>query len=32
MLLSARWRIVALVVGILFVSACVTGWLAPLWL
>ncbi|KAB7743805.1 hypothetical protein GA707_09930 [Nostocoides sp. F2B08] len=32
MLIVARWRIVALVVGTLFVSACVTGWLAPLWL
>jgi uncharacterized protein len=30
MLLVARWRIVALVVGTLLVSACVTGWLAPL--
>lgn len=32
MLVIARWRIVALVVGTLFVSACLTGWLAPLWL
>lgn len=32
MLIVARWRIVALVVGTLFVSACLTGWLAPLWL
>lgn len=31
MLVVARWRIVALVVGTLFVSACLTGWLAPLW-
>jgi uncharacterized protein len=32
MLLVARWRIVVLVVGTLFVTACLTGWLAPLWL
>ena len=32
MLVVARWRIVALVVGTLFVSACLTGWLAPLWI
>lgn len=32
MLLVARWRVVALVVATLFVSACLTGWLAPLWL
>lgn len=32
MLVIARWRIVALVVGTLIVSACLTGWLAPLWL
>jgi len=32
MLVVARWRIVALVVATLFVSACLTGWLAPLWL
>ncbi|MGA8045017.1 MAG: permease [Dermatophilaceae bacterium] len=32
MLIVARWRVVALVVGTLFVSACLTGWLAPLWL
>lgn len=32
MLIVARWRIVALVVGTLFVSACLTGWIAPLWL
>ena len=30
MLVVARWRIVALVVSTLFVSACLTGWLAPL--
>ncbi|MGD8200648.1 permease [Ornithinimicrobium sp. W1679] len=32
MLVVARWRVVALVVGTLLVSACLTGWLAPLWL
>lgn len=32
MLLVARWRVVALVVATLLVSACLTGWLAPLWL
>ncbi|MFB9730883.1 permease [Ornithinimicrobium kibberense] len=32
MLVVARWRVVALVVGTLLVSACITGWLAPLWL
>ena len=32
MLIVARWRIVALVVGTLFVSACLVGWVAPLWL
>ena len=32
MLLIARWRIVALVIGALFTTACLTGWLAPLWL
>jgi uncharacterized protein len=32
MLLIARWRIVGLVVGILFTGAVVLGWLAPLWL
>ncbi|WP_330296879.1 permease [Streptomyces sp. NBC_00503] len=32
MLLIARWRVVSLVVGILFFSACVMGFLAPLWL
>lgn len=32
MLVIARWRIVALVVGTLLVSACLIGWLAPLWL
>lgn len=32
MLLVARWRVEALVVATLLVSACLTGWLAPLWL
>lgn len=32
MLVIARWRIVALVIGTLFVTAIVTGWLAGLWL
>lgn len=32
MLIIARWRIVALVVGTLFVTAIATGWLANLWL
>lgn len=32
MLLIARWRIVALVVTTLYATACLTGWLAPLWL
>ena len=32
MLVVARWRVVGLVVGTLLVSACLTGWFAPLWL
>ncbi|MFD0367773.1 permease [Streptomyces sp. NPDC059071] len=32
MLLIARWRVVALVVGILFTGAVVLGYVAPLWL
>lgn len=32
MLVIARWRVVALVVGTLVVTAMVTGWLAALWL
>ncbi|WP_241741263.1 permease [Streptomyces sp. L2] len=32
MLLIARWRVVALVVGILFGGAVVLGYIAPLWL
>lgn len=32
MLVIARWRIVALVIGTLFVTAVATGWLAGLWL
>ncbi|MFK5634418.1 MULTISPECIES: permease [unclassified Ornithinimicrobium] len=32
MLLVARWRVVALVVVTLLLSACLVGWLAPLWL
>ncbi|MFF9199665.1 permease [Streptomyces sp. SBR177] len=32
MLLIARWRVVALVVGILFTGAVVLGYLAPMWL
>ncbi|MFB7365335.1 permease [Streptomyces hydrogenans] len=32
MLLIARWRVVALVVGILFTGAVTLGYLAPLWL
>lgn len=32
MLVIARWRVVALVVGSLFVGAVGVGWLAPLWL
>ncbi len=32
MLLIARWRVVALVVGSLWVGAVLLGWLAPLWL
>jgi len=32
MLVIARWRVVALVVGSLLVGATVVGWVAPLWL
>ena len=32
MLVIARWRIVTLIIGTLFVTAIATGWLAPLWL
>lgn len=32
MLVIARWRIVALVIACLFVTAIATGWLAGLWL
>ena len=32
MLVIARWRVVALVVGSLWIGAVLTGWLAPLWL
>jgi uncharacterized membrane protein YraQ (UPF0718 family) len=32
MLVIARWRVVALVIGTLFVTAIATGWLAALWL
>lgn len=32
MLVIARWRVVALVVGFLLVGATVVGWIAPLWL
>lgn len=32
MLLIARRRVVALVVGLLYVGAVALGWLAPLWL
>ena len=32
MLVIARWRIVALVIGTLLVTAIATGWLAGLWL
>lgn len=32
MLVLARWRIVALVIGTLLLTAVVTGWLAGLWL
>ena len=32
MLVIARWRIVALVVGTLLVTGIATGWLAALWL
>jgi hypothetical protein len=32
MLVIARWRVVALVIGTLFVTALVTGWLSALWL
>lgn len=32
LLVIARWRVVALVVGCLFVGALALGWLAPLWL
>lgn len=32
MLVIARWRVVALVVGFLLVGATVVGWVAPLWL
>lgn len=32
MLVIARWRVVALVIANLFVTAIATGWLAGLWL
>jgi len=32
MLVIARWRVVALVIGTLFVTAIATGWLSALWL
>jgi hypothetical protein len=32
MLVIARWRVVALVVATLFVTAVATGWLSALWL
>ncbi len=32
MLVIARWRVIALVVGSLWVGAVLVGWLAPLWL
>lgn len=32
MLLIARWRVVAVVIGTLFVTAVATGWLSGLWL
>ncbi len=32
MLVIARWRVVALVIATLFVTAIATGWLAGLWL
>lgn len=32
MLVIARWRVVALVIGTLFVTAVATGWLSALWL
>ena len=32
MLIIARWRVIALVIGSLFVGAILLGWIAPLWL
>ena len=32
MLIIAQWRVIALVIGSLFVGAILLGWIAPLWL